>query len=204
MRRGWRTLSTCTTTPASQKRTPRHQRRHRRWLRRTRLASAAGRTYSFAAKSAGCGAKYGRIDGDFAIKGNTLTLANGLIDTGFARLKANGEWVNAPGNERTSLKGSLHGSNLDTAAGFFGISTPIQNASFNVDYDLHWRNPPGNLRKPRSTGFYVRVWVKASLLISVAVMPDSYCGCSVLMRCCVSCGLTSEIPLARALFRLYS
>lgn len=33
-------------------------------------------------------------------------------------------------------------SNLDTAAGFFGISTPIQNASFNVDYDLHWRNPP--------------------------------------------------------------
>ncbi|AET55639.1 YhdP family protein [Salmonella enterica] len=88
------------------------------------------------------GQKYGRIDGDFAIKGNTLTLANGLIDTGFARLKANGEWVNAPGNERTSLKGSLHGSNLDTAAGFFGISTPIQNASFNVDYDLHWRNPP--------------------------------------------------------------
>lgn len=144
------------------------------------------------------GQKYGRIDGDFAIKGNTLTLANGLIDTGFARLKANGEWVNAPGNERTSLKGSLHGSNLDTAAGFFGISTPIQNASFNVDYDLHWRNPPRNLRKPRSTGFYVRVWVKASLLISVAVMPDSYCGCSVLMRCCVSCGLTSEIPLARA------
>lgn len=50
------------------------------------------------------GQKYGRIDGDFAIKGNTLTLANGLIDTGFARLKANGEWVNAPGNERTSLK----------------------------------------------------------------------------------------------------
>ncbi|MEA8500745.1 hypothetical protein ONN26_25480, partial [Salmonella enterica subsp. enterica serovar Muenster] len=38
---------------------------------------------------------------------------------------------------------------------------------------------PGNLRKPRSTGFYVRVWAKASLLISVAVMPDSYCGCSV-------------------------
>lgn len=102
-------------------------RRHRRWLRRTRLASAAGRTYSFAAKSAGCGGKnMERIDGDFAIKGNTLTLANGLIDTGFARLKANGEWVNAPGNERTSLKGSLHGSNLDTAAGFFGISTPIR------------------------------------------------------------------------------
>ncbi|WP_254558124.1 hypothetical protein, partial [Salmonella enterica] len=78
-----------------------------------------------------------RIDGDFAIKGNTLTLAKGLIDTGFSRLKANGESVNAPGKERTSLKGRLHGSNLYTAAGFFGITTPIQNASNNVEYDQH-------------------------------------------------------------------
>ncbi|KYI80549.1 hypothetical protein AIZ15_24580, partial [Salmonella enterica subsp. enterica serovar Typhimurium] len=47
------------------------------------------------------------FDGEFAIKGNTLNLANGLNDNGFARLKANGEWVNAQGNERTSLKGSM-------------------------------------------------------------------------------------------------
>ncbi|MDE5205261.1 hypothetical protein PYX06_07365 [Citrobacter amalonaticus] len=31
---------------------------------------------------------------------------------------------------------------MDAAAGFFGFSTPIRDASFNVDYDLHWRNPP--------------------------------------------------------------
>lgn len=43
------------------------------------------------------GAKYGCIDGDFAIKDNTLTLANGLIDTGFARLKANGGVVECAG-----------------------------------------------------------------------------------------------------------
>lgn len=36
------------------------------------------------------GQKYGRIDGDFAIKGNTLSLAGGLIDTGFGRLRAAG------------------------------------------------------------------------------------------------------------------
>ena len=30
------------------------------------------------------GQKYGRIDGDFAIQGNTLSLSGGLVDTGFA------------------------------------------------------------------------------------------------------------------------
>lgn len=32
------------------------------------------------------GQKYGRIDGDVAIKGDTLTLSNGLVDTGFGRI----------------------------------------------------------------------------------------------------------------------
>lgn len=43
---------------------------------------------------------------------------------------------------RTSLKGKLNGNKIDSAAGFFGVSTPIRNSSFNVEYDLHWRNPP--------------------------------------------------------------
>ncbi|MBN6044802.1 AsmA2 domain-containing protein YhdP [Citrobacter sp. ku-bf4] len=88
------------------------------------------------------GQKYGRIDADVAIQGDTLNLSNGLLDTGFTRLTADGQWVNTPGSERTSLKGKLRGSKIDAAAGFFGVSTPIRNASFNVDYDLHWRNPP--------------------------------------------------------------
>ena len=88
------------------------------------------------------GQKYGRIDADFAIKGDTLNLSNGVLDTGFARLTANGQWVNAPGSERTSIKGKLRGNKIDAAAGFFGVTTPMRNASFNVDYDLHWRNPP--------------------------------------------------------------
>lgn len=41
------------------------------------------------------GQKYGRIDGDVAIKGDTLTLSNGPVDTGFGRLTTNGVWVNA-------------------------------------------------------------------------------------------------------------
>ncbi|RZM88334.1 MULTISPECIES: AsmA2 domain-containing protein YhdP [unclassified Escherichia] len=88
------------------------------------------------------GQKLGRIDSDITISGDTLTLTNGLIDTGFSRLSADGEWVNNPGNERTSLKGKLRGQKIDAAAEFFGVTTPIRQSSFNVDYDLHWRKAP--------------------------------------------------------------
>lgn len=88
------------------------------------------------------GQKFGRIDSDITISGNTLTLTNGLIDTGFSRLTADGEWINNPGNERTSLKGKLRGQKIDAAAEFLGVTTPIRQSSFNVDYDLHWRKAP--------------------------------------------------------------
>ncbi|HFD0352065.1 TPA: AsmA2 domain-containing protein YhdP [Escherichia coli] len=88
------------------------------------------------------GQKFGRIDSDITISGDTLTLTNGLIDTGLSRLTADGEWVNNPGNERTSLKGKLRGQKIDAAAEFFGVTTPIRQSSFNVDYDLHWRKAP--------------------------------------------------------------
>lgn len=70
------------------------------------------------------GQKFGRIDSDITISGDTLTLTNGLIDTGFARLTADGEWVNNPGNERTSLKGKLRGQKIDAAAEFLVSRRP--------------------------------------------------------------------------------
>lgn len=88
------------------------------------------------------GQKYGRIDADIAINGETLTLSNGLLDTGFARLTADGVWVNGANNVRTSLKGKLRGNKVDTALGFFGLPLPLRGASFDIDYDLHWRNQP--------------------------------------------------------------
>ena len=88
------------------------------------------------------GQKYGRIDGDFSVKGDTLSLDNGLIDTGFGRLTADGVWVNSPAGQRTSLKGKIHGNNIDDAVSFFGVSTPIRDSSVDVDYDLHWRDKP--------------------------------------------------------------
>lgn len=73
------------------------------------------------------GQKFGRIDSDLTISGDTLTLTNGLIDTGFSRLTADGEWVNNPGNERTSLKGKLRGQKIDAAAEFLrhDAHTPV-------------------------------------------------------------------------------
>lgn len=88
------------------------------------------------------GQKYGRIGGDFAIQGDTLRLSGGVMDTGFSRLSADGEWVNKSGSVRTSLKGKLNGQKLDAAARFFGRSTPLRGSSFDIDYDLHWRAPP--------------------------------------------------------------
>ena len=88
------------------------------------------------------GQKYGRIEGDFTIKGDTLSLANGLVDSGFARLTAGGEWVNRSGAERTSIKGKLRADKIDSATEFFGVTTPMRDASVDADYDLHWRDTP--------------------------------------------------------------
>ncbi len=88
------------------------------------------------------GQKYGRIEGDFTVKGDTLSLTNGLVDSGFARLTAGGEWVNRSGAERTSIKGKLRADKIDSATEFFGVSTPMRDAPVDADYDLHWRDTP--------------------------------------------------------------
>ncbi len=75
------------------------------------------------------GQKFGRIDSDITISERYVTLTNGLIDTGFSRLTADGEWVNNPGNERTSLK-RKPGRNLIPPQNFL-VSRPSP-SSFNV------------------------------------------------------------------------
>lgn len=118
-RRGWRISNIFITTRAWRKLVV-IQRRHHLSRQRSALTSVAGRTHKYDAQSAGSGAKkFGRIDSDLTISGDTLTLTNGLIDTGFSRLTADGEWVNNPGNERTSLKGKLRGQKIDAAAEFW-------------------------------------------------------------------------------------
>jgi uncharacterized protein YhdP len=72
------------------------------------------------------GAKIWPYRRGFRYRGDTLTLANGLVDTGFGRLTTDGVWVNAPAGVRTSLKGKLHGNKTDDFVNFFGVSTPVK------------------------------------------------------------------------------
>ena len=88
------------------------------------------------------GQKYGQINGDIHIVGNTLTLANGLLDTGFGRLTVEGTWINSLTSQQTTLKGNIRAKKIDDAVNFFGISSPVRNTSVNVDYDLRWRGKP--------------------------------------------------------------
>lgn len=88
------------------------------------------------------GQKFGHMQAKLQPQGDTLALTNGSIDSGSSRLNVAGEWVNKPGDQRTSLKGSLSGKNINDAANWFGMNTPLRDAPFKLDYDLHWRSAP--------------------------------------------------------------
>lgn len=88
------------------------------------------------------GQRFGRMAADLSHTRDTLKLQNGLIDIGSAKLKVAGEWVNQPGAQRTALKGSLSGKKVDDATNWFGMNSPLRDAPFNIDYDLHWQAAP--------------------------------------------------------------
>ncbi|WP_034917374.1 AsmA2 domain-containing protein YhdP [Erwinia sp. 9145] len=88
------------------------------------------------------GQKFGRMQADFAHTHDTLSLKNGLIDSGSSRLTVNGEWVNRPGSQRAALKGVLSGKKINDATNWFGVNSPLRDAPFNIDYDLHWQSAP--------------------------------------------------------------
>lgn len=88
------------------------------------------------------GQKFGRMAANLSHTSDTLTLRNGLIDTGNSRLTVAGEWVNRSGSQRTALKGVLSGKKIDDATNWFGMSTPLRGSSFNINYDLHWQSAP--------------------------------------------------------------
>ncbi|KAB8306828.1 AsmA2 domain-containing protein [Erwinia endophytica] len=88
------------------------------------------------------GQKFGRMQANLSHDGDTLTLQNGLIDTGNTRLTVAGEWVNRPGSQRTALKGVLSGKKINDSTNWFGMSSPLRDSPFNVEYDLHWQSVP--------------------------------------------------------------
>ncbi|MBJ7222495.1 MULTISPECIES: AsmA2 domain-containing protein YhdP [unclassified Brenneria] len=88
------------------------------------------------------GQNLGRIQGTLQPEKGKLTLSDGLIDTGKARLTVNGNWQENTQGVRTALKGRLSGASLVENADWFGVDTPLRAGSFDVDYDLYWRGTP--------------------------------------------------------------
>lgn len=88
------------------------------------------------------GQNLGQITATLQPEKDKLTLSDGVIDTGKAKLTASGSWQENAEGVRTALKGRLTGGTLEQNADWFGIDTPLRAATFDVDYDLYWRGSP--------------------------------------------------------------
>ncbi|MGL4485834.1 MAG: AsmA2 domain-containing protein YhdP [Yersinia sp. (in: enterobacteria)] len=88
------------------------------------------------------GQNVGRINADLTPKGSILALTNGLIDTGNGRAKVSGQWQQDRLGDKTALNIALSGPNIDKTISFFGLSTPIKDASFDIAADVSWRGVP--------------------------------------------------------------
>jgi uncharacterized protein (TIGR02099 family) len=88
------------------------------------------------------GQSFRKVNADITPSGDQLALRNGLIDTGSVRLDVQGDWKQNGSVESTGLKGKLSGKDIEAATSFFGVTTPLRGAPFNIDFDLHWKSIP--------------------------------------------------------------
>ncbi|MGK2959734.1 MAG: AsmA2 domain-containing protein YhdP [Candidatus Malihini olakiniferum] len=100
-------------------------------------------TFQFACRECWIsGQNLGQITATLQPEKDKLTLSEGVIDTGKAKLTASGSWQENAEGVRTALKGHFTGGTLEQNADWFGINTPLRAATFDVDYDLYWRGSP--------------------------------------------------------------
>lgn len=88
------------------------------------------------------GQNFGTVEADLKREGDSLVLSHGLVDTGYGRMSATGLWKQNSQEERSALKGKLLGSKIDQTARFFGVTTPLRNAPYDIDFDLYWHGQP--------------------------------------------------------------
>ncbi|MFP1929670.1 AsmA2 domain-containing protein YhdP [Lonsdalea quercina] len=98
------------------------------------------------------GQNLGRIQALLVPERNKISIRNGQVDDGKARLTIDGSWQQAEGGSRTSLKGVLSGDSLTESAEWLGIATPLRGESFNIDYDLYWHGEPWSPDVPTLSG----------------------------------------------------
>ncbi|MGP2424009.1 AsmA2 domain-containing protein YhdP [Yersinia sp. 2538 StPb PI] len=88
------------------------------------------------------GQNVGRINADLTPKGSVLALTNGLIEAGNGRAKVSGQWQQDSNGDKTALNIALSGPKIDETISFFGLTTPIKDASFDINADVNWRGVP--------------------------------------------------------------
>lgn len=88
------------------------------------------------------GQRVGHIEADITPNGDRLVLEHGLVDSGQGRLTATGYWRHQEQQDRVALKGGLSGTQIDTAAGLFGVTTPLQLAPFDSRFEVNWQGSP--------------------------------------------------------------
>ncbi|MFC0228126.1 AsmA2 domain-containing protein YhdP [Serratia aquatilis] len=88
------------------------------------------------------GQNFGNVEADVKHRGDSLVLEHGLVDTGYGRVSATGLWKQNSQEERSALKGKLLGSQINQTASFFGITIPLKDAPYDIDFDLHWHGQP--------------------------------------------------------------
>ncbi|TCL04839.1 AsmA2 domain-containing protein YhdP [Sodalis ligni] len=98
------------------------------------------------------GQNLGRVKADIVPRGNSLEVANGEVDTGKSRLTLAGAWSRHGAQNQTDVKGKLSGKDIGEANDYLGIDTPLRNAPFDVDYDLHWQSAPWSVDIPTLNG----------------------------------------------------
>ena len=96
-----------------------------------------------------------RIEANITPFGESLRLEKGVIDIGVARLSVSGQWQPHATKRQTELKGKLSGPKFDQSAAFLGISMPLKDTPFNLDFDLNWHDAPWKLRPDQLNGSLV-------------------------------------------------
>ncbi|WON76588.1 AsmA2 domain-containing protein YhdP [Serratia sp. UGAL515B_01] len=88
------------------------------------------------------GQNLGKVEADVKHRGDSLVLEHALLDTGYGRVNATGQWKQNGHEERSSLKGKLQGKQIDQTARFFGVIIPLKDAPYDIDFDMNWHGQP--------------------------------------------------------------
>lgn len=82
------------------------------------------------------------VSADILSEPDSLTLNNGLIDTGNTQLILKGRWQRHGSADISAVYGQFTSKEIDNSTDYFGISTPLKGAPAKLMFDLEWQGTP--------------------------------------------------------------